>query len=131
MSALTLNAICSVHRDELNDPDGIVLNAGGLKLYIDMVDCNNGKHIAYEDSKKLVKPTLKHALLVLAYIDEVNKKLSEIGGKPLDGSFFTSHEKDGDVQVFGFQDGISYTYIVPKNSTALPCNYKVRQIKQL
>lgn len=131
MSALTLNAVCSVHRDELNDPDGIVLNAGGLKLYIDMVDCNNGKHIAYEDSKKLVKPTLKQALLVLAYIDEVNKKLSEIGGKPLDGSFFTSHENGEYVQVFGYQDNISYTYVVNKFSTALPCNYKVRQIKQL
>lgn len=123
--------IATIHKDELGDPDGVRLSAGGLTLLVDLMDVKRGKLLGYEESAKYSKPTLQHSLITLAYIKEVNAKLVEAGGEPIDGTYYTSLTTDKDVQVFGYQDNLAYTFIVPTDSKAISCKYKVRQIRKI
>lgn len=120
-----------IHFDELGDPDGVTLTAGGMKLFIYLLDSNRGKFTSFADSKKFTLPTVEQALIVMAYIQEVNAKLQEAGGQPIISSYYTQQCYEKEVQIFGYQQRSVYTYVVPTESKAIPCMYKVRQIKAI
>lgn len=117
--------------DELGDPDGVKLTVNGKKLWIDLIDSYRGNNVTWKEASKMKLPTEQQAYLVLAFIQDINAKLQEAGGDPIDGSYFTSQYKDGVVQIYGYQDRGGYSYIVPSDSKVINSNYKVRQIKEL
>ena len=117
--------------DELNDFDGVKLTVNGKKLWIDLIDSYRGNNVTWEEASKMKLPTEQQAYLVLAFIQDINAKLQEAGGDPIDGSYFTSQYIDGVVQIYGYQDRGGYSYIVPSDSKVINSNYKVRQIKEL
>lgn len=119
----------TIHFDELGDPDGVKLVAGGMKLLIDLMDSKRGRFVPLEEAMKHKLPTVEQACIIMAYINEINAKLQEAGGNRIDGSYYTSQRTKSDVQVFGYKDRGVYTYIVPTDSKAITCMYKVRQIR--
>ena len=117
--------------DELNDFDGVKLTVNGKRLWIDLVDSHKGMNVDYDEAMLDILPTEQQAYLILAFIQDINAKLLEAGGDPINGSYFTSQYKDGVVQIFGYQDEGGYSYIVPSDSRVVNSYYKVRQIKEL
>ena len=117
--------------DSLNDFDGVELTVNGKQLWIDLVDSHKGMNVDYDEAMLDFLPTEQQAYLILAFINDINAKLLEAGGDPINGSYFTSQYKDGIVQIFGYQDEGGYSYIVPSDSRVVNSYYKVRQVKLL
>lgn len=117
--------------DELNDFDGVKLTVNGKKLWIDLIDSYRGNNVTWKEASKMKLPTEKQAYFILAYIQDINAKLQEAGGDPIDGSYFTSQYINGSVQIYGYQDRGGYSYIVPSYSKVINSHYKVRQVKEL
>ena len=117
--------------DELGDQDGVKLTVNGKKLWIDLIDSYRGNNVTWKEANKMKLPTEQQAYLLLAFIQDINAKLQEAGGDPIDGTYFTSQYINGSVQIYGYQDRGGYSYIVPSDSKVIDSNYKVRQIKEL
>ena len=61
----------------------------GITLY----DAEGGKEIEWKEAfERYQLPTKKQAAIICAYLDDINAKLKEAGGEPLDKWYWTSSE---------------------------------------
>lgn len=86
----------SIH--EQDGMKGVRLCVDDVDIFIEAQDLDNGKELEWQKAmdrlKKLGKSTFsKHeGYFIAAFIDEINEKLREIGGKELDEAYWSSTE---------------------------------------
>ena len=86
----------SIH--EQDGMKGVRLCVDDVDIFIEAQDLDNGKEFEWQKAmdrlKKLGKSTFsKHeGYFIAAFIDEINEKLREIGGKELDEAYWSSTE---------------------------------------
>ena len=86
----------SIH--EQDGMKGVRLCVADVDIFIEAQDLDNGKEFEWQKAmdrlKKLGKSTFsKHeGYFIAAFIDEINEKLREIGGKELDEAYWSSTE---------------------------------------
>ena len=86
----------SIH--EQDGMKGVRLCVADVDIFIEAQDLDNGKEFEWQKAmgrlKKLGKSTFsKHeGYFIAAFIDEINEKLREIGGKELDKAYWSSTE---------------------------------------
>jgi hypothetical protein len=84
----------SIH--EQDGMKGVRLCVADVDIFIEAQDLDNGKEFEWQKAmdslKKLGKSTFsKHeGYFIAAFIDEINEKLREIGGKELDKTYWSS-----------------------------------------
>ena len=62
------------------------------RFEIALKDIDNGREITWDEAMKFKLPTKKQAAIICAYLDDINAKLKEAGGEPLDKWYWTSSE---------------------------------------
>ena len=86
----------SIH--EQDGMKGVRLCVADVDIFIEAQDLDNGKEFEWQKAmdrlKELGKSTFsKHeGYFIAAFIDEINEKLREIGGKELDKAYWSSTE---------------------------------------
>ena len=86
----------SIH--EQDGMKGVRLCVADVDIFIEAQDLDNGKEFEWQKAmdrlKKLGKSTFsKHeGYFIAAFIDEINEKLREIGGKELDKAYWSTTE---------------------------------------
>ena len=83
----------SIHYGEDGKPDGIRICALGEDFCLKLKDEPCGEVDFYE-AQKYNPPTKKQFLICAACLDEVNEKLVEAGGDPLEGLLWSGSEYD-------------------------------------
>ena len=98
----------SIHYDEDGKPDGIRICALGEDFGLKLKDEPCGEVDFYE-AQKYNPPTKKQFLICAACLDEVNEKLVEAGGDPLEGLLWSGSEYYDDFSwMFNATDGTLY-----------------------
>lgn len=107
---------------------GVRLCVGDVDIFIESHDLDDGKrhewHDAIERLKEVGKETFnKHqSYFIAAFKDEINEKMREIGGKELDGYYWSSTELNSyGVWVVNFSDGGIYGNYKYRSLTVRPC----------
>jgi len=105
----------SIH--EQDGMKGVRLCVADVDIFIESQDLDNGKEFKWQKAmdrlKKLNKRTFsKHeGYFIAAFIDEINEKLREIGGKKLDRAYWSSTEfSSGGAWSVNFSSGNVYNY---------------------
>ena len=105
----------SIH--EQDGMKGVRLCVADVDIFIEAQDLDNGKEFEWQKAmdrlKKLGKSTFsKHeGYFIVAFIDEINEKLREIGGKELDEAYWSSTECNSyDAWFVLFSSGNVYNY---------------------
>ena len=86
----------SIH--EQDGMKGVRLCVADVDIFIEAQDLDNGKKFEWQKAmdrlKKLGKSTFSklEGYFIAAFIDEINEKLREIGGKELDKAYWSSTE---------------------------------------
>ena len=103
----------SIH--EQDGMKGVRLCVDDVDIFIEAQDLDNGKEFEWQKAmdrlKKLGKSTFsKHeGYFIAAFIDEINEKLREIGGKELDEAYWSSTEYSSyGAWYVGFSSGSVY-----------------------
>ena len=104
----------SIH--EQDGMKGVRLCVDDVDIFIEAQDLDNGKEFEWQKAmdrlKKLGKSTFsKHeGYFIAAFIDKINEKLREIGGKELDEAYWSSTEyySTGAWYVYFSSGGVSY-----------------------
>lgn len=104
----------SIH--EQDGMKGVRLCVDDVDIFIEAQDLDNGKEFEWQKAmdrlKKLGKSTFsKHeGYFIAAFIDEINEKLREIGGKELDEAYWSSTEyySTGAWYVYFSTGGVGY-----------------------
>jgi hypothetical protein len=89
----------SIHRDKNGNPDGVQVQTLDECFVLELHDIDNGKdnfsyNTAQERLKELGKDTVnrKQALILLTYIEEINKALVEAGGDAIAKDGYVTNE---------------------------------------
>lgn len=106
----------SIH--EQDGMKGVRLCVADVDIFIEAQDLDNGKEFEWQKAmnrlKELGKSTFsKHeGYFIAAFIDEINEKLREIGGKELDEAYWSSTEYTSDVAwyVYFSSDSVYFNY---------------------
>lgn len=105
----------SIH--EQDGMKGVRLCVADVDIFIEAQDLDNGEEFEWQKAmdrlKKLGKSTFSRheGYFIAAFIDEINEKLREIGGKELDKSYWSSTESySSHAWLVGFSLGFVYTY---------------------
>lgn len=100
----------SIH--EQDGMKGVRLCVADVDIFIEAQDLDNGEEFEWQKAmdrlKKLGKSTFsKHeGYFIAAFIDEINEKLREIGGKELDKAYCSSTEYSSTIAWYvGFSSG--------------------------
>ena len=84
--------IVYIRKDEDGAPVGVAVQTADERFEIALKDIDNGREMTWDDAMKFKLPTKKQAAIICAYIDDINTKLKEAGGEPLDKWYWTSSE---------------------------------------
>ena len=82
----------SVHYGEDGKVDGVLLKTIDESIVISLHDADNGRLMTWNVAMKKygdVMPSKHWALLICAYLDDINLLLEENGGESLDGWYWT------------------------------------------
>lgn len=118
----------SIH--EQDGMKGVRLCVADVDIFIEAQDLDNGKEFEWQKAmdrlKELGKSTFsKHeGYFIAAFIDEINEKLREIGGKELDKAYWSSMEYYSGVAC-GVNFSSGYVYII---SLGKSNSYAVRPV---
>lgn len=77
---------------EDSTPVGVAVQTVDERFEIALKDIDNGREMTWDDAMKFKLPTKKQAAIICAYLDDINAKLKEAGGEPLDKWYWTSSE---------------------------------------
>lgn len=105
----------SIH--EQDGMKGVRLCVADVDIFIEAQDLDNGKEFEWQKAmdrlKELGKSTFsKHeGYFIAAFIDEINEKLREIGGKELDKAYWSSTECGSGI-AWGVSFSLGFVYIV-------------------
>lgn len=107
---------------------GVRLCVGDVDIFIESHDLDDGKKYEWPDAierlKEVGKETFnKHqSYFIAAFKDEINEKMREIGGKELDGYYWSSTEGGSGVAWFvSFSDGYINYFYKYDSFTVRPC----------
>lgn len=81
-----------IRKDEDGTPVGVAVQTADERFEIALKDIDNGREMTWGDAMKFKLPTKKQAAIICAYLDDINAKLKEAGGEPLDNWYWTSSE---------------------------------------
>lgn len=81
-----------IRKDEDGAPVGVAVQTADERFEIALKDVDNGREMTWDDAMKFKLPTKKQAAIICAYLDDINAKLKEAGGEPLDKWYWTSSE---------------------------------------
>lgn len=84
--------IVYIRKDEDGAPVGVAVQTADERFEIALKDIDNGREMTWDDAMKFKLPTKKQAAIICAYLDDINAKLKEAGGEPLDKWYWTSSE---------------------------------------
>lgn len=84
--------IVYIRKDEDGTPVGVAVQTADERFEIALNDIDNGREMTWYDAMKFKLPTKKQAAIICAYLDDINAKLKEAGGEPLDKLYWTSAE---------------------------------------
>ena len=85
------NAV-SVRYNAYGEVDGILIKTIDESFVIDLFDAEGERQMTWDEAMgkyKDVLPSKRQALLICAYLDEINELLEEAGGKKLYGWYWT------------------------------------------
>ena len=88
--------IVYIRKDEDGAPVGVAVQTADERFEIALKDIDNGREMTWDDAMKFKLPTKKQAAIICAYLDDINAKLKEAGGEPLDKWYWTSSESSAD-----------------------------------
>lgn len=107
---------------------GVRLCVGDVDIFIESHDLDDGKKYEWPDAierlKEVGKETFnKHqSYFIAAFKDEINEKMRKIGGKELDGYYWSSTEAGSGVAWFvSFSDGYINYFYKYDSFTVRPC----------
>ena len=81
-----------IRKDDDGTPVGVAVQTIDERFEIALKDIDNGREMTWDDAMKFKLPTKKQASIICAYLDDINAKLKEAGGEPLDKWYWTSSE---------------------------------------
>ena len=84
--------IVYIRKDEDGTPVGVAVQTADERFEIALKDIDNGREMTWDDALKFKLPTKKQAAIICAYLDDINAKLKEASGEPLDKWYWTSSE---------------------------------------
>lgn len=84
--------IVYIRKDEDGVPVGVAVQTADERFEIALKDIDDGREMTWDDAMKFKLPTKKQAAIICAYLDDINAKLKEAGGEPLDKWYWTSSE---------------------------------------
>ena len=85
----------SIHYAEDGEVDGILVKTLDESFIIALHDADNGKSMTWNEAMEKHKdeiPTKKQALIICAYIKDINNLLALFGGDKLDDWYWTNAE---------------------------------------
>lgn len=101
--------IVYIRKDEDGAPVGVAVQTADERFEIALKDIDNGREMTWDDAMKFKLPTKKQAAIICAYLDDINAKLKEAGGEPLDKWYWTSSEYNaGTAWLYNGYIGILY-----------------------
>ena len=88
------NPVVDIHYDNDGNPDGVRVCIADEDFIIGLHDAFDGKEVEWiEIEKSGIKTfTKKQAVLLIAYLDEVNEALVNVGGEKLERWYWTMSE---------------------------------------
>lgn len=85
-----------IRKNEDGTPVGVAVQTIDERFEIALKDIDDGREMTWDDAMKSKLPTKKQAAIICAYLDDINAKLKEAGGEPLDKWYWTSSEYGAD-----------------------------------
>lgn len=84
----------TIHKDADGENDGVRVQALDEDFLIALHDSNDGEEVTFKEAASELLPDNPMVMVLYHYLPEVNEKLKEAGGKPLNGWYWSkTHAK--------------------------------------